>query len=491
MVGCAWALVALVCLIPARTSSQEAERPNRRFEYKYSFKGPHLVLQDGTVPFWIYYGNALPSSERVRVVPSLRSQSGSIWSKNDIAFENWEVEVSFRISGRNRIGADGLAIWFTRERGPTGPVYGAADHWDGAGIFFDSYDNDGKMNNPAILVVGNDGQHTYDHLNDGASQALGSCIRDFRNTYHPIRTRIRYFQKTLQVYVNVGMNNFNENYEFCTEVQNMNLPSSGYFGVSAATGGVADDHDVLSFLAFSLTKPETKDPSNQISNKEQEEYHKEYERFEKDLEKRKDEFQKEHPELHVPDEDAFETESQRELQMVAGGQSLIHQQLKKLRERLDVAFEEQMQYSENLSKLGKELRTTTAMGTSEQDADGSHQSLMLVLNGQKAMIQQVQEIRTSMADILAKVKQGQQSLNTVTADKDSISEINEHIHIVKKDVDSLTNIKVQHVTCPKVPPVPSCTSVWHFLAFIALQSIFFLSYLMHRSKRETSYKKYF
>ena len=32
-------------------------QPHRRFEYKYSFKGPHLVQSDGTVPFWAHAGS--------------------------------------------------------------------------------------------------------------------------------------------------------------------------------------------------------------------------------------------------------------------------------------------------------------------------------------------------------------------------------------------------------------------------------------------------
>lgn len=35
----------------------QAELPHRRFEYKYSFKGPHLVQNDGTVPFWAHAGS--------------------------------------------------------------------------------------------------------------------------------------------------------------------------------------------------------------------------------------------------------------------------------------------------------------------------------------------------------------------------------------------------------------------------------------------------
>ena len=37
----------------------------RRFEYKQSFKGPHLVFKDGTIPFWEYSGSAIASNEQV------------------------------------------------------------------------------------------------------------------------------------------------------------------------------------------------------------------------------------------------------------------------------------------------------------------------------------------------------------------------------------------------------------------------------------------
>ena len=33
-----------------------ANLPKIRFEYKYSFKGPHLVQKDRSIPFWEYQG---------------------------------------------------------------------------------------------------------------------------------------------------------------------------------------------------------------------------------------------------------------------------------------------------------------------------------------------------------------------------------------------------------------------------------------------------
>lgn len=55
---------------------------------------------------------AIPSADQVRITPSLRSQRGSIWTKNKVLFDNWEAEVTFRVSGRGRMGADGLVSSF-------------------------------------------------------------------------------------------------------------------------------------------------------------------------------------------------------------------------------------------------------------------------------------------------------------------------------------------------------------------------------------------
>lgn len=52
--------------------------------------------------------DAIASEESVRITPSLRSQKGQIWTKNPTNFEWWEVDVVFRVTGRGRIGADGL-----------------------------------------------------------------------------------------------------------------------------------------------------------------------------------------------------------------------------------------------------------------------------------------------------------------------------------------------------------------------------------------------
>lgn len=44
---------------------------------------------------------------------------------------------------------------------------------------------------------------------------------------------------TDQVMINNGFTPDREDYEFCTKVDNMVIPTEGFFGISAATGGLA------------------------------------------------------------------------------------------------------------------------------------------------------------------------------------------------------------------------------------------------------------
>lgn len=89
-------------------------------------------------------------------------------------------------------------------------------------------------------------------FSDGSTQILAGCLRDFRNKPFPTRARIEYYQNTLTVLFHNGMTSNDLDYEMCFRAENVVLPKNGHFGVSAATGGLADDHDVLHFLTTSL-----------------------------------------------------------------------------------------------------------------------------------------------------------------------------------------------------------------------------------------------
>ncbi|XP_064410117.1 protein ERGIC-53 [Latimeria chalumnae] len=483
-------------LVQLGLGEESSNIPHRRFEYKYSFKGPHLVQSDNTIPFWVHTGNAIPSTDQVRITPSLKSQKGSVWTKNIAAFENWEVEVTFRVTGRGRVGADGLAIWFTTGQGQEGPVYGAADFWNGVGVFFDSFDNDGKKNNPAVLIVGNNGNILYDHHSDGSTQALGSCLRDFRNKPYPMRTKITYYQKVLTVMINNGFTPDKEDYEFCARIENMVIPGEGYFGISAATGGLADDHDVLSFLTFRLTEPgkEVPPPEVAIPKEEKEKYQEEFEQFQQDLDKRKEEYQKEHPDVQgQPAEDLFETVGDRELRQIFEGQNRIHLEIKQLNRQLDMILDEQRRY---VSVVTDEIAKRSAAGAHSQQGQIPAKELDAILKSQQEVLKEVNEMRNSMVDAVRQVSALQHTggAGAVYESAQHFNDLKEHLHVVKRDIEHLVQRNVainEKPRCPELPPFPSCLSTTHFFIFVAVQTVLFIGYIMYRSQQEAAAKKFF
>lgn len=68
---------------------------------------------------------------------------------------------------------------------------------------------------------------------------MAGCLRDFRNKPFPTKAKIEYFNNVLTVLFHNGMTNNEQDYEMCLRYENVFLPEEGYFGLSAATGGLA------------------------------------------------------------------------------------------------------------------------------------------------------------------------------------------------------------------------------------------------------------
>lgn len=73
---------------------------------------------------------------------------------------------------------------------------------------------------------------------DGSGQIAAGCQRDFRNRVYPVKVKVTYHRHVLAVHISDGMTQM-ERYELCLRVENIFLPRNGYFGLSAATGGLA------------------------------------------------------------------------------------------------------------------------------------------------------------------------------------------------------------------------------------------------------------
>ena len=71
-----------------------------------------------------------------------------------------------------------------------------------------------------------------------------------------MRAKIEYFKNTLTDHIHNAISKNEKHCEKCIRAENVVLPKNGYFGVSAATGGLADDHDVLKLVTHSLRSPD-------------------------------------------------------------------------------------------------------------------------------------------------------------------------------------------------------------------------------------------
>ncbi len=95
----------------------------------------------------------------------------------------------------------------------------------------------------------------------------------------------------MKIYINNGISQDENAYEFCTRVKQIQLPRVGYLGVTAATGALADDHDVLEFLTYTYSDRQIS-AQNQPTNDEQaRKYKEEYEKYEQELKKEQAKFE--------------------------------------------------------------------------------------------------------------------------------------------------------------------------------------------------------
>jgi len=218
-------------------------------DVRFSFSGPFLQGTSGSInDHWTLGGAAVITDSFVRLTPAIKDRRGWIWSKSPVDFKSWDAEFEFKASGGRPPGADGFAFWYAQTPELTGNIYGNQDKWLGLGVIFDTYDNDRKNNNPYILAMLNDGTIPYDHNNDGLTNQLGGCVARYRSLSNSARARIIYKDNQLDVLINLGEGPF----ESCLHADNIHLPTGFYFGMSAATGALSDNHDIYNLVIRNL-----------------------------------------------------------------------------------------------------------------------------------------------------------------------------------------------------------------------------------------------
>ncbi|KAI5780162.1 putative lectin family integral membrane protein [Peziza echinospora] len=203
---------------------------------------------------WFDWGGdaVIRADQYIRLTGDRPDQAGWIFSRLPLTATNWEIEFEFKIHGKGNLYGDGMALWITKQRGTTGPVFGSTDNFDGLAIFFDTYKNNRPgVIFPYVMAMMGDGQTSYNHANDGKMQELAGCsARGIRGATIPTKGRLTYFQEH---YLQLELQYKEEGvWTTCFNTPNVTIPSVAYLGFSAHCGELSDNHDIVSIATKNL-----------------------------------------------------------------------------------------------------------------------------------------------------------------------------------------------------------------------------------------------
>nr|CAG4651889.1 EOG090X07L3 [Triops cancriformis] len=257
---CKTILCLLLMSVPCFTEWNTKDYLKREHSLVKPYQGSGV-----TMPFWDFYGSTMVTSNYVRLTPDLQSKHGAIWNTVPCRAKNWELQVQFKVTGKGKdLFGDGMVIWYAKERMQPGPVFGSKDFFHGLAIILDTYSNHNGPHNhahPYISAMVNNGTLHYDHDRDGTHTQIAGCEGKIRNVEHDTYVAIRYERDTLSVSMDAEGK---AGWKPCFTVNGVKLPTGYYFGLSATTGDLSDNHDVVAIKMYDLTSPD--DPVEDRSN---------------------------------------------------------------------------------------------------------------------------------------------------------------------------------------------------------------------------------
>ncbi|XP_011405140.1 PREDICTED: protein ERGIC-53-like [Amphimedon queenslandica] len=438
------------------------KRSKQKFMFKHSFKPPMIVNAKGQIPFWDHGGDALPTDEQVRVCPSIQDRKGWAWNKYMFEGQHWTIDTTFSIAGRNTYGADGMVFWFTTERYVDGGnMFGSSPAFHGMGIVIDTFDNDQQGDSPKVSLYVSNKTLDYNHGTDGSNQELSFCLRQVRNQRYPTKMKVFYVKKTLEVWFQDASDNKSDHYNLCLRNEGVYLPATGYFGISAATGGLSDDHDVMSFVVHSITIQE-QERMEEI-DKTHAERLQQYVKFSEDFEGKR--------------QDTLPTRTQEDWQIRLN-----------LEENVRMIYDLQSGASRDLKILiskVNDLSLVRSTSTGGAANIGITDDKMTALEGR--LSHHINELKTHITS------GGGGGGLTASEQLQPFYELRESIKDLKKTIETAQeNIQqeIRSSPCPEVAP-QSCLSAGLFIFIILIQSATFIAFFVIKYNQESRAKKFF
>ncbi|XP_068191076.1 lectin, mannose-binding 2-like a isoform X1 [Antennarius striatus] len=264
-------ILAVLIFTVSRCFADDEHEMEEFLKREFSLTKPYQGVGSLGSSHWELMGDAMVTTEQVRLTPDMQSRQGAVWSRIPCHLKDWEMQVHFKIHGQGKknLNGDGLAIWYTKQRMQKGPVFGQMDNFTGLGVFVDTYPNEEKHLEaqkkrytprtqrifPFVLAMVGNGSISYDHERDGRPTELGGCNAMVRNLKHDTFLFIRYVRRRLTVMIDIdGQHEWRD----CLDIPGVKLPLGYYFGATAITGDLSDNHDIISLKLYQLTVLQSK-----------------------------------------------------------------------------------------------------------------------------------------------------------------------------------------------------------------------------------------
>ncbi|KAM4035745.1 vesicular integral-membrane protein VIP36 [Anomaloglossus baeobatrachus] len=253
----------LLGFLAHRAGADLTDGNSEHMKREHSLIKPYQGVGSSSMPLWDFRGSTMLTSQYVRLTPDERSKEGSIWNSMPCFLKDWELHIHFRIhgAGKKNLHGDGFALWYAKDRLQPGPVFGNQDKFHGLAVYVDTYPNDETTERvfPYISAMVNNGSLEYDHGKDGRTVELAGCTADVRNSNHDTFVAVRYSRGRLTIMTDIEGKNEWKN---CVDLSGVRLPTGYYFGATAATGDLSDNHDIISMKLYQLMVEHSPDDEN-------------------------------------------------------------------------------------------------------------------------------------------------------------------------------------------------------------------------------------
>jgi lectin, mannose-binding 2 len=202
---------------------------------------------------WDFSGSAFIVNDKIVLTKDQPDEKGMLWNRIPLVAANWEVILSFKVRGQEKLYGDGMALWYMEKYPQPGHAFGCQEKFEGLGIFLDTFNNANTYEHefPYISAMINDGNMTYQHDVDGGDDVVKGCPAFFRNLNQDTSLLVRYEDRRLSIFHNIDAKS---EWVPCFHREDVILPPGNYLSVSSMTGQLYDFHEIHSITTFEIKK---------------------------------------------------------------------------------------------------------------------------------------------------------------------------------------------------------------------------------------------